>query len=329
MNKVGIFCHGQIGDAATITSVFRYGKELWGDHKIVWFISLENADILKHQDIEIREFPRGFGYPELTESENRKLIEVGHEPVWRDYKPLVDENNHLKLEFKNQYPELVDLTLGFFPAPHQIEVTAPARAGVEYPECSKKVFGVPMDYEWHPVLKWSDEEKKNAEDFINNAFLKSYSDYEVCLETMAGSGQSIMNDEQVRTTIRVCEDMLGAVNFFFVSHKYLNGNEQFPQDILDKPNVFQCKDFTVRQTALIVERCQLLISVSSGITVASSAWGLDTPTIIQYTGSKICSTRKLARNEFHLIETAGRPEKYSLGEYYDILTQTLNKIKNE
>lgn len=315
--KVAILCHGQIGDSGVITSVLRYRDELWGeDCKIVWYISDENKDILKYHDIEVREFPRGFGYPEMVVEENRKLVELGKEPVWENWKPLVDENNHLNIELAKSYPSLAEFDLGYFPAPHQMD--ASKRSGLEYSLVSKKVFGVKDHYEWHPVLKFSDQEREQANEYFDNLL---YYTYNIAIESFAGSGQSAMTDKNIRDAIKLCREILGVCNIIFVSHKYLRSQEEFPEDILKQDGVYHCPQFTVRQCALIVGNCDLLISVSSGISVASSCWGNKKTPIVQYTGSRICSTQAIALGVFELAD--------SEENFYIRLTSLLNSIKHE
>lgn len=319
MRTVAIFMHGQNGDIMEAMGFLKYLDALeymdtWGKCRIVWYASMENWDIFKHQDIEVREFPRGFGYPEMVVEENRKLIEKGEAPVWEDWKPLVDENNHLNLELKKNYPSLNDIDYGYFPAPHQ--VPANKREGIEYGLVAKKVYGIPDKWPWHPVLKFSDQERQDAVDFMNGLL---YYTKTVAIESFAGSGQSAMNDANIREAMRLCREILGPCNFIFVSHKYLRTQEQFPEDILNQDGVYSAKQFTVRQCALVVGKCDLLISVSSGISVASSCWDNKATPIIQYCGSRICSTQAIALGRFELAD--------SEINFYLRLTQLLNDIK--
>lgn len=327
MKTVGIFLAGQAGDIMSAASVLHYRKELWGEkHKIVWFMEERNFDLLAHQDIELREFPRGFGYPEMVEEENKKLIEQGKEPVWRDWQPLMDENNHLNLELAKHDSMLVDITKGYFPAPHQMGTKF--RHDIEYPNCSKKAFCVPMEWEWHPVLSYTNDDYAYANMFMGN-FSDSVKIKNIAIETFAGSGQSLLSDVQVRRTLKICEDVLGKCNFIFVSHKYLNGQESFPAEFMDKKNVHFAREFTVRQCGLIVNKCDLLISVSSGISVASSAWNFkQSPTpILQFCGSNIASTRAMALGRFELVTHDLRNLDVAVAEYETKLISMLNEIK--
>lgn len=318
---IAIFCHGQKGDAMTAMSVLRYRKELWGDAKIVWYADEDNFDLFEYQDIEVRKFPRGFGHPEMVIDENIKLVEAGKEPIWENWKPLVDENNHMDIELKKDYPSLDDIDYGYFPAPHQM--SSLQRHGYSYPQCSQKVFGVPFEWEWHPVLMWSDEERENANNFIN----KMGKGRRILLETFAGSGQSQLDHEMISKAMNLCNEIWGECNFIFASHKFLKKQESFPEGLFEQPNVYSCANFTVRQCALIADQCDLMISVSSGITVAASAWGIKSPPIIQYTGSWVCSTKSLANGPFELVTADDKKPDKAKADFYLKLISLLNLHK--
>lgn len=288
---IGIFCAGQAGDCLTISSVLKYRQELWGDCKIIWYIENRNRDLLKYQDIELRDFPRGFGYPELVEQQHKN-----GNSEWEDWFPLVDENNHMNLELKKNYPSLADIDYGYFPAPHQR--TPEQRHEISYPNISRKIFGIPDDYEWHPYLLFSDEERQSANDFIKNIGEGK----KIIIESFAGSGQSRLNQEMIVRSMDICKEQWGEdCKFIFASHKFLKSQESFPDGWFEQPNVYSCANFTVRQCALIADQADLMISVSSGITVAASAWGIKSPPILQFCGSEICSTVALANGPIELI----------------------------
>lgn len=329
---IAIFCAGQSGDCLTISSVLRYRNELWGNCKIVWYIADENRDLLKYQKVELRTFPRGFGYPVMVHEENQKLIDAGKEPVWEDWLPLVDEKNHMNLSLKHNYPSLVDIDYGYFPAPHQIP--AIKRHNWDYPNCSRKIFGIPDHYQWHPVLNFSDEEKHK----IGVWFPPYYGIYKnpekredatkiIAIETFCGSGQSKMDDTMVRRTMDICREILGDCYFIFMSHKYLSGDEKYPDDIEDMGDVFIADIFSVRQCGFIVGCCDLLISVSSGISVAASCWGNNPTPILQFCGSKICSTEALALGKFELVTCDNKSFESAKEEFYTKLIELLNQNK--
>lgn len=321
MKTVGIFCAGQAGDCMEISCVLKYRQELWGDCKIVWYIADENRDLLKHQDIELRTFPRGFGYPEMVIEENKKLVEAGEAPVWEDWLPLVDENNHLNLVLKKYYPSLFDIDYGYFPAPHQIPVTA--RHNIEYSNCSKKVFGVPEHWEWHPFLDFDENDFEAAEQFEENMGKGK----KVLIETFAGSGQSLLDEEMIAKSMNLCNEYWGNCNFIFASHKFLRGNETFPEGLFYNPGVYSCAKFTVRQCALIAGGCNLIISVSSGITVAASCWYNKPVPIIQFCGSEICSTKSIALGRFELVTADEKSLGNAKEEFYTRLIELLKQYK--
>lgn len=317
---IAIFCAGQWGDCATISSVLKYRNELWGDAKIVWYISKDNADLLKYQDIEVREFPRGFGYPIMVHEENKKLIDAGKEPIWQDWKPLVDEKNHMNLSLKHNYPSLADIDFGFFPAPHQIDVTK--IHGVDYPNVSRKIFAIPDHYEWHPVLAFSEKEADAAFEFV----WKLPEGKKILFETFAGSSQSTLSDEMVKDTISICREHWPECVFIFASHKYLRAKESFPENFFEQPDVFSCAYFTVRQCALISDYCRLIISVSSGISVACSRWGRNNVPLLQFCGSFKCSTVSLYKgSKYELVTYDTKPFESAKEEFYQTLIKMLNE----
>lgn len=336
MKTIAVFMAGQKGDIMCALSAMRYRDEIFGDAKIVWYAAIENFDLFKYQDIEVREFPRGFGYPQMVYEENKKLVDAGKEPVWEDWLPLVDEKNHLNLALKNNYPSLADIDYGYFPAAHQIPVQK--RHGWDYPVCSKKIFGIPDHYEWHPVIKVSEEEKQIISKWFppyhviansNNELVKKKT---IAIETFAGSGQSLMNDEMVRNAMKICRQELGECYFIFVSHKYLRSQEDFPEELMNDKDVYFASQYSVRQCAYIVACCDLLISVSSGVTVAASCWenkyrpGSVFKSIIQFCGSIICSTISLSEGRrFELVTYDDKPFENAKNEFYEKLKLLLNE----
>jgi hypothetical protein len=318
-STVGIFLHGQQGDIMSAMSVLKYRQQLWGNARIVWYADRNNFDLFKYQDIEVREFPRGFGYPEMVVEENRKLVEAGKEPIWEDWEPLVDWNNHVNVALKNNYPSLADINFGYFPAPHQMKVTE--RHGLSYPDCSKKVFSVPMEWEWHPVIAWSDEEIAEVEKFINPAKYQK----RIFFETFAGSDQSKITKENVEVAVKLCKEMWPGCAIIFSSHKFLRAQENFPDGWFDQEDVLSAAKFTVRQCGILNNFVDLIISVSSGTTVACSAWGNKPTAIIQLCGSFICSTKSLASDRhFELVTTDNKtPDQWSK-EFYNTLSDLLN-----
>lgn len=319
IKTVGIFLHGQQGDIMSAMSVLKYRQQLWGDAKIVWYSDRNNFDLFKFQDIEVREFPRGFGYPDMVVEENKKLIEAGKEPAWVDWQPVVDENNHMNVSMKWQWPSLEDIDYGYFPAPHQMHYTK--RHGIDYPNVSKKVFGIPHDWEWHPVISWSTEEIEAVQKFINPLTYRK----RILFETFAGSDQSKITQENIETAVRMCRQMWPNCGIIFSSHKFLKSQEQFPEGWFDQEGILSAAGFTVRQCSLLNNYVDLIISVSSGTTVACSAWENRPTPIIQLCGSFICSTKSLANDRhFELVTTDNKTYDQWAKEFYDMLSSLLN-----
>ena len=295
--KIGIFLHGQVGDLATAMSVLKYRKELWGDKEIIWFANWPNADLLKYAPIsEVRMWPwAGNGLPEGCP----------------DFYPLLcDQDNKLNYELAKQYDLTRDLTEGYFPAPHMM--TPEKRHGIDYPNCSRKVFGVDASKEWHPVLSWSDEEKYHLS--------LSPGRKTIMIETFFGSGQSKWDDLMTVKTIEMCREAWGVCNFIFASHK---NTEQFK----DFEGYYTCADFTPRESALLINCCDLFVGVSSGMSVVTSAWGLKPVPKVQYCGSYTCSTVALATGEISLITSDDKPLEQSKKEFFIKLKEVISRIK--
>lgn len=292
--KIGIFLPGQVGDLATAMSVLKYRKELWGDKEIVWFANYPNADLLRYAPIdEVRPWLwAGNGLPEGCP----------------DYYPMLcNENNRLDLEKAKQFEGTRDLTQGYFPAPHMM--SPEKRHGIDYPNVSRKVFGIGADREWHPYLSWSEDEKQFCGIKKN-----------IMIETFCGSGQSKWDDLMTVKTIEMCREKWGSCCFYFASHK---NTEQFK----DFEGYYSCANLTPRQTALLINHCDLFVGISSGISVVTSAWGLKPVPKIQYCGSYTCSTVALSTGEISLITSDDKPIEQSKQEFYHKLKEVISRIK--
>lgn len=308
--KVGIFIPGQMGDLMTAMSVLKYRNEVFPGKEIVWFANFPNAEALKYAPIsEIRPWPwPGNGLPKDHPGD-----------LWP---VLCNENNRLNLDLAKNYELTADLDDGWFPAPYMR--TPPQRHGLDYPSVSKKIFGIPDEYKWHPYLSFSYEDERVVDYFFKDMGIASK---KVMIETFAGSGQSKFDEDMLANAMSLCNEHWPHCIFIFASHKFLKKQELFPEGLFEQPNVYSCAKLSVRQCALIAERCNLFLSVSSGITVAASTWTLKSPPIIQYTGSLVCSTKTLANGPFELVTADGKKLETSKGEYYNKLTQILNQYK--
>jgi hypothetical protein len=299
--KIGIFCHGQHGDIAVITGVFKHRNELWPGKDIVWFATGPIIDIFKFNPfVEIREYAQGWDLPERCTLDGPDNIHARANglPLFENWAILKKDNCRLDLSKKHLFERTKDLTDGYFPAPHHM--SASQREGIEYSNVSRKVFGIPLDIPWHPMLFWSDEEREMIRLFHFNLPYKKT----ILFETFGGSGQTRLNDRMIRKTLQLINNHSLNINIIFVSHKYVNqafGSETFPDDILKMNGVVQASHFTVRQTALLINYTDLMICVSSGISVVTSAWGLKPTPKLQFCGSVICSTAAIGSGPVHLV----------------------------
>lgn len=320
--KIGIFLHGQNGDIMTAMSVLKYREQLWPDKDLVWFVNAPNSDALKHQDIEIRPFAHGWGYPERCTPEgpdNVRAREMGL-PAWEDWSSLKTKDNRLHQQKKLDFELTKDLEDGYFPAPY--ELTPKQRHGIDYPNCSRKVFGVNPSIPWHPVLEFSEEEIDRVNAFIRFNLLKRGK--VIMVETFAGSGQSKLTHEMVMETMRICRERLGLCTFLFCSDKYLRDQPLFPVDMFQQEDVYSLRDFTVRECGMFINHCDLFIGVSSGISVSTSHWGSKPVPKLQYCGSFICSTVTLATGAISLVTTDDNP--LCEQQYFSELKILLEKI---
>ena len=306
--KVGCFLFGQSGDLMEAMGVLKYIDVLFPNKEIVWFANFPNADALRYSNVsEVRRWPwAGYHLPDGCP----------------DYdKILCNSENKLDLEKAKDFPDTADLEDGYFPAPHM--VAAEKREGVEYSNVSKQVFGVPMDWEWHPYLSWDDKEREDIHNFINT--LPS-SRKIILFETFGGSGQSSIDDDMIKRTIQACREKLGMCNIIFVSHKYLRQNESYPEGFFNNEGIFSASQFTPRQCALLNKKADLMICISSGISVSTSCWGNKPVPKLQFCGSRICSTGAIANGEFHLVECNADSMDVVKSRFFEKLNELLSKI---
>ncbi len=312
--KIGCFLFGQAGDLITATSVLKYIDVLFPNKEIIWFANFPNADALKYSNVsEVRRWPWS----------------GNHLPVGcPDYdKFLCNSENQLKLDIAKDFEDTKDLQNGFFPAPHMIP--SEKQDGIDYTDCSKMIFGVPKEWEWKPVLNWSAEEEKQIHDFVMKLpeipFRKT-----ILMETFCGSGQSCYWDEfTTKKIMAICREKLGPTNFIFASHKHKGGpnNEGLPHDMfIDEEGVVSAAHFTVRQAGLLINYCDLMVCMSSGVSCATSAWGLKPVKKLQYCGSKKCSTVGIANGPIELVTTDGKSKEVADTEFYQKLSEVLETI---
>lgn len=307
--KVGIFLFGQAGDVMTAMSVLHYRDKTFPGKQIIWFANHPNADCLRYAPIsEVRPWPwAGNGLPEGTP----------------DFWPmLMTEDNRLNASLSKNFDLTRDLDDGYFPAPYMLPPQK--RHGIDYPNCSRKVFGVPADWEWHPLIHGSPKELESASKFVKE-LPKAKT---ILFETFAGSDQSKLSADMVADTMTLCRQHWDNCNFIFASHKFLRHQEEFPPQFFNNPGVYSAGGFTVRQCGFVSDQCDLIISVSSGITVAASSWSRNPVPIIQFCGSWICSTQSLAAGRvFELVTADGKQPDVYKTEFFFRLNELLIKSK--
>lgn len=260
--RIGIFCHGQHGDIALCTAVLKYKDILWPGKDIVWFLNLAPekatyADMLKFNDAisEVRQ------YPEI------------------DFRELKDQNGQLILNKRSDFEQLKDLDGGYFPAPWAM-LPNNALNGVHYANIPRQVYGADPSWEWHPYLKFSDEEREMAKDF--RATLPHAKT--VMLETnLRSAGDFHLAEDTTKSLMSLCRKKFGKCNFIFASKVDYT-------KFVDDPGVVSASQFTVRQTSLIHDHCDLFIGVCSGITQACSCWGAKPIPRIELCGTPITSS---------------------------------------
>lgn len=264
--KVGIFAPHAIGDMAQSTSILKYAKELWPNHKVVWFIHPPFIDMLK---------------------ENPYVSEIRpYKDIYLD-KLRINKTEKLNDAEKMNMDGVKDITIGFFPVPWQNQDMI--SQGIQYSSIPAKIFN--CSKEWHPCLFFSKEEELKAE-----AFVGSTKNPKIMLETFYKSGQTPWNQETTKKTLDICRSILPNCEFIFASPKSHIGFESF--------NPKECGEFTPRQCIPIYNKCDLFIGVSSGISNVTTAWSAKKEIVrIEFCGSKGLSTCNTARSRHVLCTT--------------------------
>lgn len=331
-NKIGFFAFGQVGDVAACSSVLKYKEQLWPDSDIVWFINQPNSELLKHQDIEIRPWLHGWEIPEsdlnTIYAERIKSDKDAGRPNWENWAVLRNSENKLNQDLKHLFESTKDLSDGYFPLPHMLPVER--RFELEYSNVSKRIFGVPDDWEWHPFLKWNEEEKDAVKSFASSW---KQSKKTILLETFAGSGQSpFYTAETTKEIMRVCREKFdGDVTFVFGSHKHIGGENNIGflnSDLFDRDDrsCISAGYLTPRLTALLINHVDLFIGISSGISVTTSAWGLKPTPKLVWCGSHICSTKAISNGPYHLVEAEFKTKEVATKEFFEVLNNVLETI---
>lgn len=274
-------------------SVLKYKDILWPDKDVVWFCgNTPFRDVLNHNDAiaEIRHWPEGWRLAERCMTENTRILGMSaDEPMWADFSLLQDSNDRLNQIHKFDYDLTKDLDDGYFPTPWMVPPSH--RVDLDYPNVSKKVFGVDSSWEWHPYLGFSQEERNAVEKFA----LALPHEKTIMLETdFASAAKNPWDDDLTRETIALCRQKLGACNFIFACAVDITKFQ-------DDAGVVSCSQFTVRQTALVNNYSDLFIGQSSGISQAVNCWGNKPTPKLQYCGSFIMSSVSIANGPFELV----------------------------
>jgi hypothetical protein len=288
--KIGIFLPGLNGDIMSAMSVLKYKDVLWPDKDVIWFCGERFREVLNHNDAiaEVRHWPEGWKLPERCVLENQRIADgLSKDLPWADFSVLMNSDNRLHQDRKHQFESTKDLDEGYFPTPWMM--TLAQRHGIDYPNISRKVFGADPAWEWHPYLGFTDQERESVKEFCS----KFPHQKTVMMETNFTSGKSHWDDDLTREVIAMCRQKWGKCNIVFAC---AGDYTRFGDD-----GVFNCNQFTVRQTALVNNYCDLFTGISSGISVATSCWGNKPTPKIQYCGSFIMSTVSLANGPIELV----------------------------
>ena len=132
--------------------------------------------------------------------------------------------------------------------------------------------------------------------------------------------------------MRICRERFdGDVTFVFGSHKHIGGENNIGflnSDLFDRDDrsCISAGYLTPRQVALINDYVDLIIGISSGISVTTSAWNLKPTPKLQWAGSRICSTQAIANGPFHLVEAEFKIKENATKEFFSKLEEVLSTI---
>lgn len=264
--KVGILAPEQHGDMCLATCALKYKDILWPGKDVIWFANqaphkATYLDIIKYNDAisEVRDWP--------------KFTSMDH------FRACIDINGHLIGERKYDFESTKDLDVAYFAVPWCVLPNS-KYDNVNYANISRIIYrGVDPSWEWHPYLGFSDEEREMAKDFAKTLpYTKT-----IMLETeLRSAGMFRLADDAIKSIMQACRNKFGQCNFIFASKI-----DHTP--FVDDMGVVSCSQFTVRQTALVHNYCDLFIGVCSGITQAVSCWGNKPVPRVELCGSIIQS----------------------------------------
>lgn len=138
--------------------------------------------------------------------------------------------------------------------------------GIPYAQIPMRVLKSEFK-EWHPYLKFSEEEDARAEAFIKALpFPRT-----IILETSCRSGQSSWNSTYTEKVIRACKGVLGSCNFLFASKTGFDGVSKQSAGF-EGAGVTDLSSFTIRQCLPIFNRSHLMVGISSGLSCSVCSW---------------------------------------------------------
>ena len=234
--KIGIFAPWGVGDLCLSTCVLVYKDRLWPNSQIIWFVSSENKDLLRHNPYvyETREWPFPWAQtkPEWTEARG-------------------DTHGELRPS-KLRYAALSDLDCGYFSTPW----LNTSLLYLPFAAIPQRIFGIPDTDPWHPAVYYSKEEEAKANSMVERCPKR----FNVMIETHCKSGQSLWTASTTEVVVAECRRSFGDCNFFFASRN--NGR----QDGTD------CSSLSARECIPLYNRMDLFIGCTSGISCVTCSW---------------------------------------------------------
>jgi len=282
MPRIGIYAPWASGDAILSTMALKYKGHFWPGHcHLVWFVLPEkrhshaaSADIVAHQPLvdEVR----------IASEPSSEVIKlrVGHRTNSQGHPLSVKKPAGLMAETHKRMKSFADLHYCYFPAPW---ANCDRLQGL-FALASNAVFDYPEPP--HPCLEYSPEEDESASRFVASLpHARS-----VMLETRCGSNQSNWTNETTKVVMDACRRELGPCNFIFASPGSSQGHQA--------DCVAECGGFTIRQCIPIYNRCDLFVSTSSAVAIATCSWSAS-PGVkrVDYTNNPLITTRPIARGQ--------------------------------